>query len=106
MFDIACSDCTRWASSTGLRSGSCKTLIPSSTFDVHRGERRQDLQANPGWPAAAQQIPDPDAGKSAGLDLAAKIDDAVHQPAIGGRTVLPRGRGIRIIVLTRMFLPL
>jgi hypothetical protein len=43
------------------------------------------LRSSPDRSAAGQRIPDPDTGKSSGFDLAGKIGDAIHQPAIGVR---------------------
>src|SRR5271157_3302338 len=48
----------------------------------HRGERGQYLERVERRPAAAHRIPDPDAGKSSGFDLAGEIGDAIHQPAV------------------------
>jgi hypothetical protein len=59
--------------------GSCRTLIPSSTSEVHRGERPQDLERVERRPAAAQRISDPDAGKAAGFDLPGEVCDVIHQ---------------------------
>ena len=82
---MTCSDCTRWGQLDRIAQRQLQDADPELDLGGHSGNRRQYLQRIQGRPAAAHRITDPDAGKSARLNLPGKVRDALHQPGIGCR---------------------